>query len=168
MEGRRYILGIDPGNEQSAYALVDADTLRPVSFAKMENELMYCHMVDAIRALELCSYQDLHVAIEMIASYGMPVGAEVFETCVWIGHLEERLKDFPVARIFRRDEKLTICGSPRANDANIIQALTDRFAPGQPNHGKGTKKAPGFFYGFRKDIWQAFAVAVTYHDMKEG
>ena len=164
MEGRGYILGIDPGNEQSAYALVDANTLRPVSFVKLENELMYCHMVDAIRALELDSYQDLHVAIEMIASYGMPVGAEVFETCVWIGRLEERLKDFPVSRIFRRDEKLTICGSPRANDANIIQALTDRFAPGQMNRGKGTKKEPGWFYGFRADVWQAYALGVTYID----
>lgn len=167
MEGRRYILGIDPGNEQSAYVLVDAETLRPVSFAKMENELMYCHMVDAIRELELCSFQELHVAIEMIASYGMAVGQEVFDTCVWIGHLEDRLKDFPVARIFRRDEKLTICGSPRATDANITQALIDRFAPGQPNRGKGTKKSPGFFYGFRADIWQAFAIAVTYHDLVE-
>lgn len=164
----KYIIGIDPGNIESAYALVDAVTLRPIAFAKQANELMYCHMVDAIRALELDSYQDLHIAIEMIASYGMPVGAEVFETCVWIGHLEDRLKDFPTSRIYRKDEKLTICGSPRANDANITQALVDRFAPGQPNHGKGTKKSPGFFYGFRKDIWQAFAVAVTYHDLEMG
>ena len=40
------------------------------------------------------------------------------------------------------------------------QALVDRFAPGQPNHGKGTKAEPGFFYGFRADVWQAFALAV--------
>ena len=155
----QYIIGIDPGNIESAYVLVDAVTLRPIAFTKQANELMYCHMVDAIRALELDSYQDLHIAIEMIASYGMPVGAEVFETCVWIGHLEDRLKDFPTSRIFRKDEKLAICGSPRANDANITQALVDRFAPGQPNHGKGTKKNPGFFYGFRKDIWQVFSCA---------
>ena len=164
----KYIIGIDPGTTESAYVLVDAVTLRPIAFTKQENELMYCHMVDAIRALELCSYEELHIAIERFASYGMPIGQETIDAIEWGAIFRERLKDFPVARIFRRDEKLTICGSPRANDANIIQALTDRFAPGQPNHGKGTKKDPGFFYGFRKDIWQAFAVAVTYHDLREG
>lgn len=67
-------------------------------------------------------------------------------------------------RIYRRDEKLCLCGTMAARDANIIQALVDRYAPGQPNRGKGTKKCPGFFYGFHADVWQAMAVAVTYFD----
>lgn len=44
-------------------------------------------------------------------------------------------------------------------DGIITQALCDRFAPGARNKGKGTKKEPGFFYGFSADVWQAFAVA---------
>lgn len=52
----------------------------------------------------------------------------------------------------------------KANDATVRQALVDRFAPGQPNHGKGTKAAPGWFHGFRADVWQAYALAVYVAD----
>ena len=57
--------------------------------------------------------------------------------------------------IYRLDEKLNLCQDSRAKDANIRQALIDRFASGTPNGGKGTKKAPGWFYGFSDDVWQA-------------
>ena len=67
-------------------------------------------------------------------------------------------------KIFRQEEKLYLCGHLQAKDANIRQALVDRYAPGQPNFGKGTKKNPGFFYGFSVDMWQAMAVAATYFD----
>ena len=60
---------------------------------------------------------------------------------------------------------MNICNSMKANDSTIKQALVDRFARGQKNYGKGTKSNPGFFYGFKSDIWSAFAVATTYHDM---
>ena len=57
-----------------------------------------------------------------------------------------------------------LCGSMGAKDPHIAQALIDRYARGQPNRGKGTKVAPGFFYGFRADMWAAMAVAATYVD----
>ena len=107
--------------------------------------------------------------IEMIASYGMPVGREVFDTVVWIGRFVQFITDQGMSQptfVYRRDEKMTICHSPKANDATIRQALIDMFAYGTPNKGKGTKKSPGWFYGFRADVWQAYAVAVTYR-MKE-
>jgi hypothetical protein len=70
--------------------------------------------------------------------------------------------------IYRKDEKMAICHSMKANDASIRQALVDRFAYGVPNFGKGTKKAPGWFYGFRADIWQSYAIAVTYYEKTRG
>ena len=104
-----------------------------------------------------------HAAIEMVASYGMAVGAEVFDTCVWIGRFHEAI--FGGADlIYRREVKLHHCGTSKAKDSNITQALADRFAPGQPNHGKGTKADPGWFYGFAKDAWQAYALAVLVAD----
>lgn len=160
-----YILGIDPGNEETAFCLVD-DQLRPIRFAKLSNELVYNEMVETIANYILGNH--VYVACEMIASYGMPVGREVFDTCVWIGQLKERFCMYDFQYIYRKDEKLTICNSMKASDANITQALIDRFAPGVPNHGKGRKAAPGWFYGFKADIWQAYAVAVTYHDMYKG
>ena len=103
----------------------------------------------------------------MIAGMGMTVGQEVFDTCVWIGRFWQTVlwqTGYGPTRIFRREEKLDLCGSLSAKDANIRQALVDRYAPGQPNFGKGTKKDPGFFYGFSADMWAAMAVATTYFD----
>ena len=55
----------------------------------------------------------------------------------------------------------------KAKDTNIKQALIDIYAPNTSNNGKGTKKEPGFFYGFKADIWQAMAIAHTYKEMVE-
>ena len=159
-----YIVGIDPGNVQSAFCICNED-LKPMWFGKMANELMWADMVDKLQLL--LPTDSVEFAIEMIASYGLSVGKEVFDTCVWIGRMAERLRAYPVTYIYRKDEKMVICGAMRANDASIRQALVDRFAPGEQNYGKGTKHAPGFFYGFRADIWQSFAVAVTHHDLQE-
>jgi hypothetical protein len=95
------------------------------------------------------------IAIEMIASYGMAVGADVFQTCVEIGRFVEVAGEH-VSLVFRRDVKMHLCGSARAKDANIRQALLDRLGP------VGTKKAPGPLYGVKSHIWAALAVAVTY------
>lgn len=153
------ILAIDPANEKSAYVVIDGN-LKPIKFGKIKNsELM-----------EKIKKQDFEgckvVAIEMIASYGMAVGQTVFDTCVWIGRFIEAVKaqGMEYELIYRKEVKMNLCNTMRANDSNIIQALVDRFAPNVRNKGKGIKSDKGFFYGFRADIWQAFAVGVTYHD----
>ena len=156
------ILSIDPGSVESAYVIIDKD-LKPVMFEKIENEkllkMIYQTMDGHGRGME-------HLALEMVASYGMAVGAEVFETVFWIGRFLEASLWIPnIQRIYRKEEKMNLCHSMKAKDSNITQALVDRFAYGQSNHGKGTIKAPGWFYGFKKDVWQAYAIGVTYHDL---
>ncbi|MQB00522.1 MAG: hypothetical protein GEU78_09565 [Actinobacteria bacterium] len=156
------LLAIDPGNTESGWCVIDADTRRPLAFGKDANE----RVLDVI---EENSFR--HLAIEMVASYGMAVGKDVFETCVWVGRfLQHNDHCIPTARpqlVYRRDIKLHHCGSAKAKDTNIRQALVDRFASGVRNSGKGTKAAPGWFYGFRADVWAAYAVAVYVADTAE-
>ena len=153
------ILAIDPGTTESAFVLVGGGC-KPIRFDKIENEAL----------LELMNTDLLHdadhVVIERVASYGMPVGQEVFATCEWIGRFTQTAINLgrPVSFVLRQEEKMTICHDSRANDANIRRALIDRFARNDMRSGTGTKKNPDFFYGFRRDIWQAFAVAVTFID----
>lgn len=152
-------LAIDPGNVESAYVVIGAD-YRPIKFGKIRNDLLL--------GGELVGIAVQSTVIEMVASYGMAVGADVFETCVWIGRFYQGLTTGgygPVQLVKRLPVKTHHCHSAKATDANIRQALVDRFALGQPNHGKGTKKDPGWFYGFHSDVWAAYALAVYHLDM---
>jgi hypothetical protein len=153
------IFAIDPGNIESGYVLVEHDGTK-ITRVLDKGKIGNYDLLEMVVGMP----GDHDFAVEMVASYGMAVGAEVFETCVWIGRYLEATNSTRVQRIYRRDEKLFLCGNMGAKDSNIAQALVDRFAPGEPNRGKGTKKEPGFFYGFSKDMWAAMAVATTYFD----
>lgn len=155
------IFAIDPGTFESAYVRMDEDC-RPVRFGKIPNEELLCMVRQA-------DWPKDDLVIEMVQSYGMAVGKEVFDTVFWIGRFWEAGSRFASRNlIYRREEKIALCGSAKAGDANIRQALVDRFAYGVPNKGKGTKKDPGWFYGFRADMWQAYAVGVTWRDKEHG
>ena len=155
-------IGIDPGNVESAYVVVADDLSEVLEKGKVENH----ELMKLLTRFKL-KYDIRYVAIEMIASYGMAVGASVFDTCVWIGRFKEHCLKllWEVEFVYRKEEKMLLCNSMKAKDSNIIQALVDRFAPNTPNKGKGYKSNPGLFYGFKSDIWQAYAVAVTYYDL---
>ncbi|MGG7057579.1 hypothetical protein ACQPUZ_04705 [Clostridium tertium] len=154
------ILAIDPGNIESGVVILD-ENLQPTSRGKIDNEVLLKKIIQNFEYID-------HVAIEMVACYGMAVGKSIFDTCVWIGRFSQAVREhlgIEPTYIYRKDEKMNLCNSMKAKDSNIIQALIDRFAPNTPNKGKGTKSDKGWFYGFKKDIWQAYAVGVTYHDM---
>jgi hypothetical protein len=149
---RQHILAIDPGTTQTAWVyLVDGI---PLSHGKWPNE-------DVLAKLRSSPLGDELLAVEMIASYGMPVGAEVFDTCVWIGRFLQAY-DGPHVRVFRREVKLHLCASPRANDASIRQAILDRF--GGKEAAVGKKAKPGPLYGIKADVWAALAVGLTIWD----
>lgn len=157
------IFAIDPGPEQSAMVAMRPDGLiySPRIF---ENEVirdLLHHWGGHPDAKG--KNPDFQLVIEMIASFGMPVGKEVFETCVWIGRFIEAFQwEERTHRLTRNEVKMHLCHSMRAKDSNIRQALLDRFGP------VGTKKKPGPLYGVKADIWSALAVAVTFYDRQNG
>lgn len=153
------VLAIDPGTAYSAYALMTFPDFSLLAHGKEENGALLDMLSDlSARADE--------VAVEMVACYGMPVGREVFETCVYIGRLCERFAR-EVSMVYRLDEKRAICHDLRANDATIRRALIDRYAKHDLRTGKGTKKAPDVFYGISADEWQAIAVGVTHYEKRK-
>lgn len=83
----------------------------------------------------------------MVASYGMAVGREVFDTVLWIGRFYEALSIQMAQKprlLCRIEEKRHICHDSRANDPAIRRALIDRFATHDLKNGKGTSKNPDF------------------------
>lgn len=124
------ILAIDPGNIESGYVVVEHDgeeIRRVLKVGKEPNRIV----LDVIKSTPT----GYDLAIEMIAGMGMAVGAETFDTCYWIGRFWQYAIDNSKAadqtKIYRREEKLDLCGSLSAKDANIRQALVDRYAPGR-------------------------------------
>ena len=144
------ILAIDPGNIYSAYVLVD-EKYTILEKGKVENEQM-------LELITLSNGIVDELVVEKIANMGMAVGATVFDTCIWIGRFWQASKAKKKSYVYRKDEKMNLCGSMRAKDSNIRQALIDRFGE------VGTKNNQGYFYGFKADMWAAYAVAVTYID----
>lgn len=151
------ILAIDPGTEESGWCVFDGGAVAAsgvMSNAEMLDYLQRAHF--AINGHRL--------AIEMIASYGMPVGREVFETCVWIGRFTQAWHiPGAVELVYRKDVKMHLCGTTKAKDPNVRQALIDMF-PGTGG-GKtpqvGTKGQPGPLFGVSSHAWAALGVAVT-------
>ena len=154
------IISIDAGSTESAYCLINTEDYKPIEFGKVNNSDLRMIL---LRLLNNPEYNVFAIALEMIASYGMPVGKEVFETCVWIGRFYEICIPYvgAIDYIYRREEKMNLCNSMKAKDSNIRQALIDRFGE------VGTKKNQGWFYGFKKDIWAAYAVGVTWIDKQK-
>ena len=141
------IFAIDPGPAESAWVKLADGKVYDCAIAP--NAELYTEIILAT---------GYTFAIEQIRSYGMAVGAEVFETCEWCGRFDRQIElSHGIRALFvpRKDVKLHLCGNTKAKDPNIRQALIDLLGP------QGTKKAPGPTYGVKSHIWAALAVAVT-------
>lgn len=152
------ILAIDPGTTKSGWVtmldgkVMDSGVLDNYELLKRIQSPVYDYFRDLL-------------AIEMIQSYGMSVGKEVFETCVWIGRfLQAWPRPDDVALVYRKEVKLHLCGTTKAKDANIRQAIIDLYPA--TGGGKvpqiGIKSNPGPLYGVSSHAWPAIGVALTF------
>lgn len=145
------LIAIDPGNVQSAYVVLDGSNI--LEHGILPNDELLTLLGDGLVE------QTCPLAIEMVASFGMAVGKEVFETVWWTGRFCQSWRgDFH--RVYRMQVKMHLCHTSRAKDANIRAALIDKLGPA------GTKKAPGPTYGISKDVWSALAVGITFLETK--
>jgi len=155
------IIAIDPGPKESAYVVMENGEITEKGIE--ENSNLRDILDDRLDSP--CGYEH-DLLIEMVASYGMAVGKDVFETCVEIGRFIEAWGG-PYKLVYRKDVKMHLCGSTRAKDSNIRQALIDLYG-GSKEKAIGKKANPGPLYGFKSHLWAALGVAVTGGKMLEG
>jgi hypothetical protein len=148
-------IAIDPGNSQSGFVVLEDDG-KVVTGGVAPNHGLAQNLSHPSLPLDWC-------VIETVQGMGMPVGREVFETCVWIGRFMELFGALNVDRIYRGDVKLHLCGTKRAKDPHVWQALLDRYGPGKEK-AVGKKSAPGPLYGITSHQRAALAVGVCWLD----
>jgi hypothetical protein len=148
-------LGIDPGPVESAFVWWDAEAEKVIRL-----ESIPAFRITAFTIKGLLRDVD-HVSMEWIECFGMAVGQETFRTVAGIGWFASQMADHerPLRLVPRRAVKMHLCHSMRAKDANVRQALIDRFGP------VGTKKQPGKLYGVATHFWAALGVAVYSADV---
>lgn len=154
-----HTIAIDPGNTKSQILVWDGSKVCLKAHA--DNETLLAELNRIIPSVE-----NPQICIEMVACYGMAVGREVFDTCVWIGRFFERCEQRGVRPnlVFRQEVKLHLCQSPRAKDGNVRQAIIDRF--GGKDKAIGKKASQGPLYGVSSHAWAALGLALTFAERK--
>jgi len=153
------LIAVDPGPRQSAWVVLDIRSCALRAFGLEPN----ADVRTRLRTPPEPWRPVAHLAVEMVASYGMAVGKDVFETALAVGRFVEAWGGEHTL-VYRREVKMSLCGRMTAKDTNIRQALIDLYPPtgGGKTPQIGTKNAPGPLYGVRQDIWAALAVGVTW------
>lgn len=161
------VLGIDPGTAGAGVVVFDT-TLRRAVFAdgSMPNADVWSNLVDALihrNPRAVFAAVDL-VVVEKVASYGRPVGEQVFTTVETAGEYVSicRLAAVPVERLTFPAVARHFCRSA-ANEASVRQVILDRFGPDPV----GRKAAPGPLYHVKKHAWSALAVALAAIERQE-
>lgn len=152
-----YVAAIDPGSKDSALLLWNGSQITDAVIVPNEDVSW------RLRHWAEVEFADLY--IETIRGYGLKVGNETFDTCIWVGRFFEMWKQRrhkePVL-VARKDVLRHHCNTGTANDTFLRQALIERFGP------PGTTKQKGFTFGLKSHLWSAFGVATYALDTHSG
>lgn len=139
---KQRVLAIDPGPKVSGY------------YMRIDGGASVAGVADNEEILEMLRHNanvDI-AAFEYMEARGMPLGNESLDTVFWTGRFYESFRG-ERQLVRRRDVKLELCGSTRAKDANVRQALIDIYG------GRDTKKNPNpAMCGVTSHAWAAMAV----------
>ena len=150
-----HVLAIDPGTTSSAWLLLHGEhPLKGCCGIEDNNDLLTRLRIRHFEHTTL-------LAIEQMQSMGMAVGQECLETQYWVGRFVEAWERAGrrTRRLFRGEVKMYLCGSSRAKDSNVRQALIDIF--GGKDKAIGTKKSPGPCHELKSHLWSALAIGIT-------
>lgn len=146
-------IGIDPGTKESAYVVTDY--YEPMYCAKVDNEKMRDLLVNG----NIVEGRSARLIIEMPICRKW-AGRSVSDTAIWTGIFLSSWPDFQGAyrdMMNRQTVRMHTVGR-KATDAKIKAYLKERFKD----------KGDEWFAGFKADIWQSYALIVTFLDKKGG
>jgi hypothetical protein len=165
------ILSIDPGNVSSALVFIVGEHTGALSLPSI-HKTFYGENESCLIQIIANTGRIRRLIIEDVVCMGMPAGKTLFDTAKWVGRFVQFWHDFcslesPTV-VPRHQIKMHHCGSTRAKDANIRQAVIDRFPA--TGGGKvpqiGTSKQKGPLYGISGDLWSALAIALYAFDQE--
>jgi Holliday junction resolvasome RuvABC endonuclease subunit len=166
------VLGVDPGSTYSAYCLFDVKKRRVVSYAKDNNDQILKDIAE-FKALNMADF----LAVEQLKAYGH-ASDSLFFTAMWTGRiiaswLSIRRNSYDYTLLPRKSIVSLLCGSSRANDSQVRQAVIDYFIRVKAPQGGGrspiigTKKSPGHLFKMSGDMWSAAAVALAWSEFTD-
>lgn len=157
------IFAIDPGPEKSAYVEYHPNWISTPLIS-------WSDQVDNLKLLRFLAVvvRDRIGVIEVIQSYRLRVGKDVFETCEWVGDFRNEWRQRgkgELGRLTKPEVSYHLCNRRNAVKADLRGALYQRFGDGSRRSAMGVKKEPGPLYGLTGDhVWDALALAVTWHE----
>jgi len=116
------VLAIDPGTTKSGWCLLEDGV--PTTWGWEDNDFVQEKLAMTSVDSEVGVIPDL--VIEDIGNYGMPMGRDTIETIRWTGKFEASYLG-EVHYLLRPTIKTHLCNAANAKDANVRQALIDRY-----------------------------------------
>jgi hypothetical protein len=157
------VLAIDPGPAESAYVFWDGE--RILAKGNITNgELLQQLRTSFCRTIlpDTAHFGPDHCAVERIRGFGLMASDALFDTCEFVGRIQEAFGESRTTLIPRKEVARHVCQNTGvSHDKFIREAIITRF--GGPE-AIGKKSAPGPLYGVAGHVWAALAVALTWYD----